>query len=289
MTPATNGTSPIKRQRRCRGEMDDIRELMRSILEERHPMTVRQMFYQLVTRGAIAKTEAQYKGTVCRLLADMRKDGSLPFAWLADNTRWMRKPTTYRSLKHGLRTMQQYYRRDLWNEQDVYCEIWLEKEALAGVLCEVTEEWDVRLMVTRGYPSLSFLHSAAETIRHVGKPAHLFYVGDRDPSGIDIPRVVESEIRKMAPDADLTFTLAAVTPEQIDEYELPTRPTKKTDTRSKSFDGESVEVDALDPDVLKSICANCITQHIDHERLRQMRIIEECERKTLESVLDWVN
>lgn len=248
-------------------------------------MTVRQVFYQLVSRGAIAKSEAEYKGTVCRLLANMRRDGTIPYDWLSDNTRWMRKPDTYSSLMQGLRTMQHWYRRDLWAELDVYVEVWLEKEALAGVLCQVTEEWDVPLMVTRGYPSLSFLHSAGETIRDIGKPTHLYYFGDRDPSGVDIPRVVEASIREFAPKVELHFEVVAVTEEQIEAMSLPTRPTKKTDTRSKSFRGESVEVDAIKSSTLKHLCEYEILGHIDQERLERLRTVEAAEKQTLGGII----
>jgi len=139
-------------------------------------------------------------------------------------------------------------------------------------------------MVTRGYPSISFLHAAAQSIAWEGKPAVLYYYGDRDPSGVDIPRFVEDSIRDLAPDVDLTFDLVAVTEGQITEMQLPTRPTKRTDTRSKNFHGESVEVDAIPPDQLKKLCEDCITQHIDDDRLEAMRIVEDAERTTLGSI-----
>lgn len=82
-------------------------------------------------------------------------------------------------------------------------EIWLEKEALAGVLINVTAEWDVPLMCCKGYPSLSFLHSAAEQIAAHRKPTFIYYFGDRDPSGVDIDRFVEQELRRYAPEAEV--------------------------------------------------------------------------------------
>jgi hypothetical protein len=244
-------------------------------------MTVRQVFYQLVSRGVIAKTEAQYKQTVCRLLVEMRRDGTVPYGWIADNTRWMRKPRTFDSLRSMLEMSQQTYRRALWNDQACYVEVWLEKEALAGVLVDVTVEWDVPLMVTRGYPSVSFLHSAGEQIAGVDCPVWIYYFGDRDPSGVDIDRFVERELRRHAPDCDLTFERVAVLPEQIQQYALQTRPTKKTDSRAKSFRGESVEVDAIDPDTLRSLCEACITRHVDSEQLQRTQAVEEAERETL--------
>ena len=81
------------------------------MLAAQHPMTVRQVFYQLVTREVIAKTEGEYKTTVIRLLTEMRLAQEIPFSWIADSTRWMRKPNTYDSLKDMLDLTAQTYRR----------------------------------------------------------------------------------------------------------------------------------------------------------------------------------
>jgi hypothetical protein len=148
--------------------MDTIRRAIAATLAAHQPMTVRQVFYALTTQGVIAKTEAEYKGTVCRLLAEMRRDGTIPYTWLADATRWMRKPTTYSSVEQALRRTASTYRRALWDDSPTVVEVWLEKEALAGVLVEITREWDVPLMVTRGYPSMSYLHAAADAITDRG-------------------------------------------------------------------------------------------------------------------------
>lgn len=278
-------TSPTK-TRRSKAAIQAIRDAICQVVKEYQPMTVRQVFYQLVTRGVIAKTEAEYKTTVCRLLVQMRRDGQLPFHWIADNTRWMRKPNTYGSMESMLRNCQQTYRRALWDNQDAYVEVWLEKEALAGVLVDVTDKWDVPLMVTRGYPSVSYLYSAGEAIADETRPVYLYYFGDRDPSGVDIDRFVERELRTYAPDCDLTFERVAVLPEQIDEYGLQTRPTKKSDSRSKSFEGESVEVDAIAPDELRAICDRCITRHIDQEQLQRTLAVEQAERESLETIAE---
>ena len=231
--------------RRTKAEIERIRGYLYATLAADNPMTVRQIFYRMVSLGAIAKTEGEHKNTVVRLLGQMRREKVIPFDWLSDSTRWMRKPTSFSSLDEALRRTAQTYRRALWDNQDAYVEIWLEKDALAGVLFEETGQWDVPLMVTRGYPSLSFLNSAAEAIADCGKPVYLYYFGDHDPSGVDIPRKVEGDLRTFAPEAEIHFECVAVTPEQIVDWQLPTRPTKKTDSRSKNFKDESVEVDAI--------------------------------------------
>jgi hypothetical protein len=273
--------------RRSKAAIEALCGEIYDIIDAYNPMTVRQVFYQLVTRDLIGKTESEYKNTVCRLLAKMRRDGALPYHWISDNTRWMRKPRTFSSVEQMLRVSKRTYRQAIWDNQEDYVEIWLEKEALAGVLCEVTEEWDVALMVTRGYPSLTFLHTAAEVIAAKEKPAHLYYFGDHDPSGVDIDRFVEESIRRIAGDGiELTFKRVAILPEQIQQYGLQTRPTKKTDSRSKNFEGESVEVDAIDPHSLRELCTDCIEQHIDEAAFKRMLLVEQGERETLQHVIN---
>src|SRR5262249_28290646 len=136
-TPMTKSDSsiasyePRPTKRRTKAQIDAIRQAIYEALERDNPMTVRQVFYRLVSKGVIGKTEAEYKSTVVRLLTAMRKERDIPFGWIADNTRWMRKPRTYSSLDQALRRTAEAYRRSLWDNQDVYVEVWLEKDALA--------------------------------------------------------------------------------------------------------------------------------------------------------------
>lgn len=262
--------------------MDGIRKTIHWVLSQDSPMTVRQVFYQLVSLGVIDKTEGEYKATAVRLLANMRRTGEIPFGLIADNTRWMRKPTTYSSLEQALQRTAEHYRRSVWDDQDCYVEIWLEKDALAGVLYRITAAWDVPLMVTRGYPSLTFLNSAAETIDAEEKPTYLFYFGDYDPSGLDIARAVEDGLEEFAPHSEIHFERVAVTPEQIVAWNLPTRPTKRSDSRSRNFRGESVEIDAIPSNRLRGLVENCILNHVDEHVLSGLRVAEQSERELLE-------
>lgn len=192
-----------------------------------------------------------------------------------------RKPPSHDSLTDALEDTAQLYRRALWRNQNDYVEIWLEKDALAGVLYPVTARWDVPLMVTRGYPSLSYLHTAAETLEAWDKPAYIYYFGDHDPSGRDIPRKVEEDLRAFAPDTPLAFTRVAVEPWQIDAWQLPTRPTKTTDSRAKDFTGESVEVDAITPGLLQQLVNDVIERHVDEHALQVTMAAEKSERELL--------
>jgi hypothetical protein len=272
---------PIKRFRRTKAAVTSIRESIREVLSQDHPQTVRQVFYALTVRGVIKKVEIEYQQTVIRLLVDMREAGEIPFGWLADNTRWQRKPATFIGLDACLRNTANFYRRDLWAAMPVYCEIWCEKDALAGVLMEETEPYDVPLMAARGYASISFLHSAAKAIEAKGKPAYIFHFGDLDPSGVDAARDIEAKLRRYAPTAEIHFERPAVTREQVEQWNLPTRPTKTTDPRTKKFSGTSVELDAIPAAKLRELVRGCIERHVDKKQLAILRAAEESERETL--------
>jgi hypothetical protein len=279
----------IKRHRATRAEMAERREALYAIVAEQQPMTVRQVFYQATVRGVIEKTEAGYT-KVQTLLAEMRRDGEMPYAWLADNTRWMRKPQTYSGPQQALLRTAEFYRKSLWDETDTYVEIWLEKDALAGVVIDVTREYDVPLMVSRGYASLSFLHSAAENMESEDRPCFIYHFGDFDPSGVNAAEKINETLQELAPDAEINFERVAVTPEQIEYLELPSRPTKTTDSRSKSWGGgdESVELDAIEPDTLRKLVRECIERHLPPDELDRLREVEEAERESMvEFVKGW--
>src|SRR5262249_38860542 len=159
--------------------------------------------------------------------------------------RWQRKPHTFDSVEEALKQTAALYRKSLWTDADSYVEVWLEKDALAGVIYPVTSMYDVPLMVARGYASLSFLYNAAEYINDLDVPAYIYHLGDFDPSGVNAGEKIEETLRELAPDAEIYFERIAVTEEQIDGWALPTRPTKKSDTRAKAFGDISVELDAI--------------------------------------------
>jgi hypothetical protein len=272
-------------KRRTPAEMTKLREEIAAVLTDDHPQTCRSVFYRLVSRRAVPKTEAAYQGIVVRLLTRMRLDGAIPFTWITDGTRLRRKPNSARNMAAALERFQEGYRRDLWQDQDAYVEVWAEKDAITGVLFEETWVYDVPLMSCRGYPSVTYLHSAAEEIARQQKPAYLYYFGDHDPSGVDITRNVEARLREFAPTAKIHFERVAVTPKQIKKLHLPTRPTKTTDSRSKGFSGESVEVDAIEPKELRRILRNCITRHLSKADIEANERTEQLERESLEELI----
>ncbi len=219
LTPQSYQTSPIKRTRATKAEMAARHVALCEIVAAMKPMTVRQVFYQATVHSLVEKTEAGYTKVQTDLVA-MRRNGVLPYGWLADNTRWQRKPATFDNIQEALEDTARFYRKSLWAAEDCYVEIWLEKDALSGVIYPVTAMYDVPLMVARGYASLSFLHSAAEHISELNVPIYIYHLGDYDPSGVNAGEKIEQTLGVLAPYAEIHFQRIAVRPEQISKWNL---------------------------------------------------------------------
>jgi hypothetical protein len=271
----TNGGRATKRQMAAR-----LAALER-IVETIKPCTVRQAFYQATVLGVVDKDEAGYD-RVQRALVDLRRSKRIAYRSITDSTRWQIKPTTYDSMRDALDETARLYRRAVWSDVDAYVEIWLEKDALSGVVHPVTSKYDVPLMVARGFSSLSFLHSAGEDINALEKPAYIYHLGDHDPSGVCAAEKIEQTLRQFAPDAEIHFKRLAVLPQQIKAWTLPTRPTKQSDSRAKSFGrAESVELDAIHPDRLRKLVEEAIVQHLPANQIYVLQAAEESEREVL--------
>ncbi len=269
------------RSRRTKRESELFAHGLMAITHEIKPATVRQVFYQAVVRGLIEKTERSYK-RVASVLADLRKGGVMPYDWLADGTRWQRKPRSYDSLAAAIEATARFYRRDALARASRYVELWLEKDALAGVVLLATSEFDVPLMSARGFASLSFLHSSAEHIREEQRPTTIYHLGDFDPSGQCAARATRDTLMKLSGRSDLEFRQLAVLPEQILEWRLPTRPTKREgNAHARGWVGDSVELDAIHPDQLRRLVSEALQQHIPLGELRVLRAAEDSEREAL--------
>jgi hypothetical protein len=306
----------VRRSRATKQEMRSFRDALVEIVTEIKPCTVRQIFYQTVVRGLVEKNEREY-GRVQEALVWLREAGEIPWNHIVDSTRTLRRPDTWADPAAALESAARHYRKAIWADSEVVPEVWLEKEALVGVIWDVTDEWDVGLYTSRGYASLPFVHDAAATIatrweKH-GKATAIYHLGDFDPSGRDAARAIRERlarfVREMVFEDDLllygeqldvdiedvladveeifTFTELAVTPRQIQLHRLPLRPTKTTDTRARRFAAEhgdvggSVELDAMHPDVLRALVRSAIGQHMPAEQVEALRVVEAEEREGL--------
>ena len=279
---------PIKRPRRTRDDIAAIKDAIKEVLADDHPQTVRQVFYRLVTRQIIEKTEKEYQQTVIRLLTEMRLSCDVPFQWIIDSSRITHETQTFDSIADAVTDTARFYRRSALRESDCYVEIWVEKEALAGIIYDAASYYDVPVIVSKGMPSLTQLHDSFQNVYRAadaGKDCFIYQFGDHDPTGALIPEVIESRMRWFCERSDCTMPTVeryALTLEQIEQYRLPTRPTKRDgNSHAINFDGESVELDALPSQVLRELVIDCIELHISSDAVDVLRAAEESERALL--------
>ncbi|MGW9264937.1 hypothetical protein [Gordonia terrae] len=254
----------------------ELRRAIYSIAEAEAPITVRGIFYRVVSRGLVEKSEKGYQ-RVQRQAADMRMEGELPFSWIADGSRAVHQWDRNSSAIDCLERVANEYRQLLWEEQPYHVEIWSEKDAISGVVAPVCKELDVPLYVARGFSSLSLLWGAAQNLEAKGKDCVIFQLGDHDPSGVVAWQDIQDKLQQFAPGTDFFFERIAVTEEQIDTYDLMTRPTKSSN-HSRGFTGESVEVDALPTSVLRELVRQSVAQWVDDDVLAEAQQREQVER-----------
>jgi hypothetical protein len=283
------GTSPIKRTRRSRAEIEALDTALIEIVEEFNPVTVRQVFYQAVNRGLVPKSETKGYRVVQRRLVVLRAAWEVPHGAIVDGTRYVHGHRRYNDLDEFTTYAAGLYRKDYWANSEVNVEVWLEKDALKGVLIPtVVNECGLGLHVTRGFASITYLQEAAEQIEADGRPTYVYVLTDFDPSGVVIAEKIEEELTERAPLSDITVERLAVNRQQIERWNLPTRPTKTSDTRARRFrqvhGTDSVELDAIPPDELRRLVKDAIDSHMEPWRLQQFRMVEREERQTLKSM-----
>lgn len=258
---------------------DDLIEWSSEVISQyTQKLTLRQIYYRLVATQKIENVTSNYKA-LSRALVDGRLDGRIPFDAIEDRTRKIvggdieepdePQEVFDRRLRAFLKSYW-YYNMPRWKDQNYHVEVWVEKEALAGLFQEITDDKYVRLAVCRGYPSVTFLHEAYEFLEGVEdeKEIVILYFGDFDPSGKDIKRNIE-EYLNVTFGVDAEIILIAITEEQIEEYNIPPAPTKKSDSRSRAFVAEhgdvAVELDAIEPNVLQDIIRDTIKGYYDED------------------------
>lgn len=236
-------------------------------------VTVRQLYYQFVARGLIPNTEQSYK-KIIDIVGKARLAGLLDWDAIEDRGRVPEMPSEWSSIESIVDSAVRSFRLPRWKDQGTYPEVWVEKQALAGVLGPLTDRLHVTLMVNKGYSSLSamresamrFMDRTGQVIKFATsrgqKDAVLFYVGDHDPSGEDMVRDVRERLTNFGV-TNLRVVKIALTMEQIRQYKPPPNPAKVTDSRfeayRKKYGDESWELDALDPKTLQNLIETAVT------------------------------
>ena len=275
--------------------IDKINSVIDDYQRQGYSLTLRQAYYQLVARAIIPNNEKSYKN-VGNLINDARLAGLIDWNAIEDRTRNLQKLAHWDSPKEIIESASYQYRKDIWENQEYYVEVWVEKEALANIVGRVSNELDVPYFCCRGYVSQSEMWSSAQRFRNkqkYGKTCVIIHLGDHDPSGIDMSRDIEERLNLFGVDPDMfIFRRIALNMEQIDLYNPPPNPAKLTDTRCGSYiskyGDESWELDALEPKVIHDLITNNVTEFWNIDEVKRVKDLVANEKLVMESVAnDW--
>lgn len=249
--------------------LENITRIVEKYQSEGYKMTLRQLYYQLVATDILPNQQKEY-AHLSRLLTEARMTGLVDWDFIEDRIRIPKMPSEFEGIPDLIEAAIASYRKERWIDQDNYVEVWVEKDALSGVLSPVTREYHVRLLVNRGYSSASAMHDAALRIRAAtenGKTCTVIYLGDHDPSGEDMVRDIKDRLTTFG--CDVTINKIALTMDQIRQYNPPPNPAKLSDPRSGNYIAEhgdqSWELDALPPNVLDQLLRDTLEEFIDRD------------------------
>lgn len=269
-------------------QLGTINEIIEEYAEQGYKLTLRQLYYQLVSRDIIPNQQKEY-AKLSGLLVKGRMAGVVDWDAIEDRIRVPQIPSAWDSPEGIIRSAIQSYRRNRQEGQDVYIEVWVEKDALSGVLKRITEEYHLNLMVNRGYSSCTAMHDSFERLEEAeddGKETHILYLGDHDPSGLDMVRDVRDRLEEFG--VNPVVTQIGLTMNQIKEFNPPPNPAKITDPRAQWYLAEygntSWEVDALTPNVLHSLLRENIEELIDMDLYNESLIQEEKDKEKLKKL-----
>lgn len=269
-------------------------ETVNDIIEEYgasgYRLTLRQLYYQLVSRDIIPNQSNEYD-KLGILLVKGRMAGVVDWSAIEDRLRRPQVPYSVLDKAAALYDTVEQYRLNRQSGQDNYIEVWVEKDALSGVILRKTDHYHIRLMVNRGYSSASAMYVASKRFLRAesnGQNPVILYLGDHDPSGLDMIRDVIDRLWNFGVEVDVRHI--ALTMPQIEELDPPPNPAKLTDPRGtgyvEEFGAVSWEVDAISPERLHEILDENIQDLMDMDLFESMIAVEDEDKGILQEMAD---
>ena len=269
--------------------IEQANEIIETYQEDGYDLTLRQLYYQFVARDIIANRQSEYS-RLGSVINDARLAGLIDWNSIVDRTR------SYEALGHWdspadiLRSAANSYHINLREDQDEYLEVWVEKDALVGVIEKACTPLDVGYLSCRGYVSQSAMWRAAERFKDAETQYEttLIHLGDHDPSGIDMTRDIQDRLRMFG--SSVVVKRIALNMDQIEEHQPPPNPAKTTDSRYEAYiaeyGDESWELDALDPRILVELITETVEQYTNGDLFESQEAIQEAQRKEIRNIAD---
>lgn len=246
-----------------------VNAIIDEYMAQGYKLTLRQAYYQMVARGLIPNTQRSYK-QLGDVVSDGRLAGLIDWNAIEDRTRNLQSNSHWNSPSEIVEACARQFRVDLWERQQNYCEVLIEKSALEGIIEGICTKLDVAYMACRGYMSQSEMWGAAQRLirqEDDGKETFIIHLGDHDPSGIDMTRDIQDRLELF--ESNVKVRRIALNFDQIEQYDPPPNPAKATDSRFEEYQAlhgdESWELDALEPKVIVSLVEDAITDLIDQD------------------------
>ena len=247
-------------------------EIIDQYAELGYDLSARQLYYQLVTKNIVPNSERSYK-RVTSLLSDARLAGLVDWDMIADRGSVTMYPPCWTSAGHIVEACAEQFRLNRWNDQTIHIELLVEKQALEGVIWPVCQEYGIHFTSNKGYSSSSSLYGIGQRLRsknHLeGKSIVVLYLGDHDPSGIDMTRDVEERLTLFS-GVPVEVVRIALNMDQVEEFDPPENPVRLKDSRAQSYIEEygrsSWELDALTPSVLAALIHANIRHYMDEDK-----------------------
>lgn len=269
--------------------IEQAREICEAYASQGFDLTLRQLYYQFVSRDLIPNKDSEYK-RLGSIINDARLAGELDWNFIVDRTRNLRSLAHWESPQDIMRAVGSQYRVDKWAEQPRRVEVWIEKDALVGVIERVCNRNDVPYFSCRGYTSQSEVWSAAQRLlgyARAGQTPVILHLGDHDPSGIDMTRDIGARLDLFMRDEGEAVAIQrlALNMDQVRKFKPPPNPAKLTDSRCAGYikvhGDESWELDALEPSVIDKLIQSSIDQLRDEEAWDKAEAQEAEARKLL--------
>lgn len=266
-------------------------DILEEYAEQGYRLTLRQLYYQLVARDMVPNAVREYS-KLSETCVIGRMNGLIDWDAMEDR---LRKPyLTYavNSIEEAIEDTISQYKRDRQEGQPCNIEIWTEKDAVSNILKRVSVHYHTRLMVNRGYTSCSAMYEAYNRVSRAPNDdgSVILYVGDHDPSGLDMLRDIEDRLEEFGAGGMFKIVPVALTMAQIKKYDPPPNPAKISDPRAgwyiREFGDMSWELDALPPEVLEKIVKRAVLAHLDSDKFDEMLGQESDDIETLRDLLE---
>jgi len=260
------------------------------ILSAELPVTIRQLFYQMIGIAGIVNDAKSYK-LISRVMTKARRDGRCPREWICDRTRPTYEPSVWSNPREYAEAVKQGYRRDYWQSQTYHLEIWCEKDTVTGSIQDLTDELGLTVRVGRGFNSETRVYEIAQILAETGKPNVVLFLGDHDASGRDIERDWR---KRLLDNGSGPFELrrVAIHAEDIVKFKLPPQRVKSSDSRATKFiqkyGQHCVELDALPPTELRRRIREAVERYLDRRAWDRAIAVEKVElQNIIETVGQW--